>query len=320
MMKTKCISLVIVFLLVCSVGKTLAFQKKIMYNWHQTDSSFTLKKGNNIIWQYNFNTKHGKTFFHPINVSKTTLTCVSPKDHLWHLGQWFSWKYIDSVNYWEYNNNNYESDGITEIKNIALKKNPDFSADISLIIEYNPVDGDPCLSEKRKIHVSPPDENGNIYFDYTFEFVALKEKVTLDRTPILSEQDGKSWGGYSGLSIRFNQDFTKSYFISPGQNTENQHGEKHNWLYMGFTSLTGKKIGACINVHPQTINKNWAWYIFNTPEEPFYYISPAYLFYKKYELKKDEILNLKYRIEAISGNVSEKDLQKKYQLYIKQNP
>ncbi len=86
---------------------------------------------------------------------------------------------------------------------------------------------------------------------------------------------------------------------------------------MGFTSLTGKNIGACIYVHPQTMNKDWAWYIFNTPELPFYYFSPAYLFYKKCELKKAESLNLKYRIQAISGNVSRKSLQNEYQLYIK---
>ena len=55
-----------------------------------------------IIWQYNFNNRFGKPYFHPVRVKNSTLTCVSPPDHPWHLGLWFSWKYINGVNYWEY--------------------------------------------------------------------------------------------------------------------------------------------------------------------------------------------------------------------------
>src|SRR5690606_18391814 len=134
-------------------------------------------------------------------------TCVSPDDHPWHLGQWFCWKYINGINYWEYVDRSFRSEGITDIQNIGVKTNPDFSAEISLEIAYRPENGQPVLSEVRTINVSPPKENGNIWMDYELVFRAISDTVLLDRTPIEGEPGGQSWGGYAGLSVRYNQDF-----------------------------------------------------------------------------------------------------------------
>ena len=96
---------------------------------------------------------HGKPFFHPVMVGRNNLTCVSPEDHPWHLGQWFSWKYINGINYWEYVNASYQSEGITEIRNIEMIPNPDFSADLKLNIVYHPAEGKNVLAENRRIKV-----------------------------------------------------------------------------------------------------------------------------------------------------------------------
>ena len=29
------------------------------------------------------------------------MTADRPPDHIWHHGLWFSWKFINKVNYWE---------------------------------------------------------------------------------------------------------------------------------------------------------------------------------------------------------------------------
>jgi type 1 glutamine amidotransferase len=189
------------------------------YNWHETDSSFTLLNGNDIVWQYNFKTKHGRPFFHPVFVNRHNLTCLSPDDHRWHLGQWFCWKYINKVNYWEYHRGNFQSEGVTEVKNIRINKHADFSAEIVMDIIYYPFGGNKVMTEKRTITVSPPQLCGKIWMDYHFTFEALADEVVLDRTPLLGEENGQSWGGYAGLSIRFSQDFSDSQFISSENNT-----------------------------------------------------------------------------------------------------
>ncbi|SHE54801.1 Type 1 glutamine amidotransferase (GATase1) [Mariniphaga anaerophila] len=198
-------------------------------SWQRTDTTFALLNGKNLLWQYNFNTIYGRPFFHPVYAGNNNITCHSPDDHPWHLGQWFCWKYINRVNYWEYLNRPYDSDGITEIKSIEIIPRPDFSAEIKLKIVYHPTGGENVLSEFRRIQVSPPQGNGDIFMDYQFDFDAIDDTVILDRTPIEEEPGGKSWGGYAGLSIRFNQDFMKPHFISSWNDNE-KHQRSHRKL------------------------------------------------------------------------------------------
>ncbi len=284
-------------------------------NWQRTDTTFALLKGKNILWQYNFNTTHGRPFFHSVYVGKNNITCVSPDDHAWHLGEWFRWKYINKVNYWEYQKESFQSDGITEIENIEITPNSDFSADIKMKISYHPIQGENVLSEFRAIKISPPQENGNIWMDYEFDFTAISDKVVLDRTPIEGEPDGKYWGGYAGLSIRFNQDFMNSHFISGWNDNENINGRTGDWLYMGFTGLDGKQVGSQIMIDPHAIRDGAAWYSVNTDKLPFYYFSPAFLYHKPLVLLKDEKINLKYRILHLNGTMDNSRLNKEFNKY-----
>ena len=94
-------------------------EKKL--SWMQSDTTLILKNGTDLIWQFNYNNRFGRPYFHPLCLNNSILTCASPPDHPWHLGLWFSWKFINGVNYWEYLDNfkteetGYKSAGITEI-------------------------------------------------------------------------------------------------------------------------------------------------------------------------------------------------------------
>jgi hypothetical protein len=88
--------------------------EKQKFKWLETEPTIALLSHDKIIWQYNFNTKHGRPFFHPVFVGRNNITCVSPDDHRWHLGQWVCWKYINKVNSWEYRRGSYQSKGVTE--------------------------------------------------------------------------------------------------------------------------------------------------------------------------------------------------------------
>ncbi|MEI6678285.1 MAG: DUF6807 family protein [Mariniphaga sp.] len=288
-------------------------------SWAKTDTSLTLNNQSEIVWRFNYNNRFGKPYFHPLTVNNSDLTCVSPPDHPWHLGLWFSWKFINGVNYWEYIKNfsssetGFKTEGITSIKETKINSNPDFSSDIRMKILYHPVDKKPVLEEERITHISPPSADGSYFIDEDFLFKSLADTVILDRTPIPGEPGGQSWGGYAGLSIRFNQDFTAPELISPSDDTK---CPKCDWLYMGFNSLTGEKVGLSIFPDPKFTTAKTSWYVISDPKIPFYYYSPAILFDGKILLKMGETLRLKYRTWMLAGVVSKEKLEKNYNQYI----
>jgi len=285
------------------------------FTWIENDTTFALLRDQEIIWQFNFNTIHGKPYFHPIYLNRNLITCMSPDDHPWHLGQWFSWKYINGVNYWEYIGESYKSEGITAITDIRIMKFPDFAADISLEIDYHPQGEVAVLKEKRTIQISPPG-NGRISMDYAMTFKSLANEVVIDRTPIMGEPDGKSWGGYAGLSLRFNQDFMESGWISKKEDILDVNGTTGEWLYMGFSGLDGNPIGSAMFISNSSRREGEAWYLIDTPAQPFYYFSPAYLYLKPLTLHQGDEIQLGYRILHLSGNVTRKTLQSEHEQYI----
>jgi type 1 glutamine amidotransferase len=302
------------------VPQELNLQKKApgKYRWEQSDSTITLLDGNRVVWRYNFLDFRQKPYFHPVYLGRNNLTCVSPDDHPWHAGQWFSWKYINGVNYWEYvNKKEYRSEGITRIKHVHFRPQPDFSAEIELDIVYHPAKGKDVLAENRRIRVSAPDDSQNLTMDYSFHFEALEDLVEISRTPLQDEANGQSWGGYGGLSMRFNQSFMIVKTLS-GWKGEKEHAVNGPWFYMGFTGIDGEQVGTQIMIAPGSEREESAWYVTKDESLPFFYFGPAYLFYKALSLKKGEDLQLKYRVNHFPGSVSIQRLEKEYTEYIDQ--
>jgi type 1 glutamine amidotransferase len=288
------------------------------FRWDQSDTSLQLQQNGAIVWQYNFRNRFGKTYFHPLYYHNNRLTCESPADHTWHPGLWFSWKFINGVNYWEYKDDykseetGYKSEGVTDPQEISIRKNPDYSANIDLLLVYYPEGRSPVLEETRKIFVSPPGEQGGYYIDYQHEFHAVYGDVLLDRTPIPGEAEGKSWGGYGGLTIRFNQDFTEAVCIP---DTEAPDYPKAPWFYMGFDALTGERAGICMFQHPEFTTPYTRWYYARDRSTPFFFFTPAALYDQPITLKKGESLVLKYRVWVI-GKTTTEMLDKKYEEYL----
>lgn len=294
------------------------FVKTDQYTWQETDSTLALYNGDRLVWKYNYRSRYSRPFFHPVFVDRNNLTCIAPDDHPWHLGQWFCWKYINGVNYWEYEKGTFQSAGITDVKEVAVKKNDDHSAEITLSIDYHPAKGENVLREKRVIQVSEPQPDGCIWMDYEFNFEALADEVELNRTPVVGQEDGVSWGGYAGLSIRFNQDFSDSHFVTPWNDNDSINGRQGNWLYMGFNGTDGKQVGTQIMVPSHSQREGSAWYSFNDDSLPFYYYSPAYLYYKPLILKKGNHIKMNYRVLHLPGKIKAAEMEKNYQQYINQ--
>jgi hypothetical protein len=84
---------------------------------------------------------------------------------------------------------------------------------------------------------------------------------------------------------------------------------------MGFSTLTGETAGMCIFQNLKFSTPNTSWYVINNPDIPFFYYSPAALYYGKIILKKGDIMHLKYRTWIVPGKMTKEELQKKYDAY-----
>ncbi len=276
---------------------------KPLYNWSETDTTFALLNHGEIVWQFNYNDRFQRPYFHPLSVNNTVVTSLSPPDHPWHLGLWFCWKYINHVNYWEYLNEKrsaktgYRSEGATEIVRKEIKRNPDFSADIKLWINYHPQEGENVMSEERYYHVSVPAKDGSYDISQDYQFKVLADSIVLDRTPP-AIRGGRVQGGYAGISCRFSQDFTAPEIRNSADSAQCL---KCNWQYYGFQSLTGKKVGIKIELDPAYNLPTCRWYVIKDALVPFFFYSPGVIFDNKVTFKQGENFRLKYLISVIEG-------------------
>ncbi|MEM0964603.1 MAG: PmoA family protein [Verrucomicrobiota bacterium] len=249
------------------------------------------------LWTYHYDPEDGKPFFHPLaSVDGTIFTAIRPKDHPWHRGLWFSWKYIDRVNYWEENRKTGLSEGRTRLLSTHNEVNEATTVRILQSLEYAPGEiAERVVEEVREIVVSAPDSSGLYTIDWTARFKALAE-VALDRTPIPGEEGGKAYGGYAGLSIRMNPGMKQGEFVNgSGLKGRDAHGQPSSWVQ--FTLPSGA--GILFMDHPDNLSSPSAWYVSRMP-----YVSPALLFGEPLSLRKGETFVLKYRIVVSATEVN----------------
>jgi len=276
--------------------------QKPRYDWRQTSSSLALLNNERIVWQFNFDKKQPKPYFHPVCLTDgAELTWHRPPDHPWHYGLWFSWKYINGLNYWEEDRKTGLSEGLTEIKNVKVTPNRDYSAQISMQLSYHPPGQPAVLTESCSIRVGKPDEDGRYHIDWISRFL-------LDRTPIPGEKDGQSWGGYAGLSVRVAKNISGWHLAdSEGRKDLQAHGKKARWINFGGRTAESKDFSIVIFDHPDNLRHPSPGFVIMDPKVPFGYFSPALLFDKPYTLPAGESFSLKYRVLIQPGR-TEKNL------------
>ena len=292
-----------------SVWANDAAEPKPSYDWRQTDGSLALLNNGRVVWQFNFDKKQPRPYFHPVCLTDgTELTWHRPPDHPWHYGLWFSWKYINGLNYWEEDRKTGLPEGRIEIKNVEVTPNRDYSAQIAMQLSYHPPDQPAVLTESCRINISKPDEDGRYHIDWSSRFTADDADVLLDRTPILGEKNGQSWGGYVGLSVRLAKDVTDWQLTdSEGRKDLKAHGQKARWMNFAGRSGDSKNFSIAIFDHPDNLRHPSPGFVIMDPKVPFGYFSPALLFNKPYTLPGRQSLSLKYRILIQPGR-AEKNL------------
>ena len=293
--------------------------QKPRYDWRQTDSSLALLNNGRVVWQFNFDKKQGKPYFHPVCLTGgTELTWHRPPDHPWHYGLWFSWKFINGLNYWEEDRKTGLSQGRTEIKSIEVTPNRDYSARIAMQLSYHPPGQPAVLTESCSIGVGKPDKDGRYHIDWISSFTAGTVDVLLDRTPIPGEQGGQSWGGYAGLSVRVAKNISDWHLTdSEGRKDLQAHGKKARWMNFGGLAAEGKEFSIAVFDHPDNLRHPSPGFVIMDPKVPFGYFSPALLFDKPYTLPAGRSFSLKYRILIHPGRAEKKMLDDEWKSFFR---
>jgi len=291
------------------------------YDWRQTDSSLALLNNNRVVWQFNFDNEQPRPYFHPVCLTDgTELTWHRPPDHPWHYGLWFSWKFINGLNYWEEDRKTGLPEGLTEITNIEVKPRDDYSAQIAMQLSYQPPSKAAVLTESCSISISKPDEDGRYSINWTSRFTAGAADVILDRTPITGEQGGQSWGGYAGLSVRLAKNVSDWQLTdSEGRKDLEAHGQKARWMNFGGRAAESKDFGIAIFDHPDNLRSRCTSgspsFVIMDPKVPFGYFSPALLFNKPYTLPGRQSFSLKYRILIQPGKAQKNLLEAEWKSF-----
>lgn len=282
-------------------------------SWSQTGTSLTLLNGDNTVWCLVFDPKQPKSYFHPLaTIDGEVLTAFEPADHPWHRGLWWSWKFINGLNYWEEDRTTRASEGVTELTRAAVEAGRDFTARAELNFSYHPPGQAVVMTELRKLTITRPDADGRYRIDWTSEFTAGSAPVTLGRTPLPHEPGGASYGGYAGLSLRLPlQANGWSVRTSEGKNnTAASHGQTAHWI-----DFSGSGSGIAIIDHPGNPRHPSPWYVHDSP--PMSYYGPAVLFNESLVLAAGQSLKFSYRILCHSKPMSEQEIETDFRDFVK---
>jgi len=279
---------------VASAASSLKWQEK-------QGESVALVGPKGVIWQFNYSDKVGKPHFHPVALpAGGVLTEAMPRDHVWHYGIWFSWKYINKVNYWEENKNTHKAPGLTSWPNVKINKNDDGSARIAMDLTYHLPGKPPVLTEKRVIEISAPKADGTYLIDWIADYTAT-QNVVLDRTPLPGMPGGRAWGGYSGLSVRFANALTdRQSATTEGPAPFKGDKARIKAPAADYSGLAGGQPGGIAMLdHPDNPRCPTPWYLIRG--KPMGYMNAALIMYEPLELKAGEKLKLRYRLIVHPG-------------------
>jgi hypothetical protein len=281
--------------------------------WVRDSVSIAWRSNGATLWRFSFDPKSGKPFFNPIALrGNPSLTNFKPEDHPWHYGLWFSWKYINHVNYWEEDRTSGQAAGSTRWSTPVIDARPDGSAKITMNVTYAKSTGEVDMTEARVLTVSAPSSDDSFTIDWDMRFKAGTNGAELDRTAMPGEPNGAVNGGYAGLSVRL-APLTMSVVSTEGPVTEfsGSRARPNAAAVAGNFSDGDKQIGGiAILSDAANITEKAPWYIINQERDKFRFICAAVLAPAIRKLPPGGQWNLTYRVamrpvpwtqEALSG-------------------
>ena len=245
-------------------------------------------KDGKTVWKFNIANRENKPFVHPLCLPDgRCFTDARPKDHPWHLGLWFCWKYINGLNYWEPRRpaaGNLFPDGMTVVRNFKIVPKGG-ACDVRLSMWYGPraEPGKVLLEEERTVKFSAPDAKGGYKIRSTHVFTARDNVKFNCRRPV----------GYGGFSLRMAplmSEFTMSGVGGEPSHDKNVGGPKE----MTAVRYVDPKTGHGIEVKelaPLETERIYTW-------SDHRFVNPMPIYEKPLELKPGERFTLDYEISV----------------------
>ncbi len=222
------------------------------------------------------------------------LTEARPKDHIWHLGCFFSWKFINGINFWEPN-----AHGLTKVVSHREEKTAQ-GARFDSELDYA-LDGRVILRERRTVDaVVRPD--GNYTLEWTGLFEALDDLAFTASKPQWDKEKGTCNGnGYAGLSARLakNAAFSYSYTNALGSVDARCYGDISPRMDVYAKSKrTGETTRLSFIADKPTANYTLHW-----PEkndgDGFHFIAFPEMFNGTLQMKKGDKREFHYTVEVM---------------------
>ncbi|HZG67360.1 MAG TPA: PmoA family protein [Herpetosiphonaceae bacterium] len=273
---------------------------------HEVDRRVTISHGEHVILTYHYDANARYPYCHPVNLPDgPPITLHRPFDHDWHLGMYFSWKYVNGLNVWE-GPDSGEAYGLTQHRALEVRKEDGAGAALGHAMTWTTATGEPLLDDDRMVIVRPPRSGNDYCIDWTFRFVPRAETAVLDRKP--------EWGGYAGLTVRLPRSFVRNRVLNAEKQTTTAetHAARSRWTdYAGRIDGYGRDAWAGVTMidHPANPRFPNAWLTYDTAEMQF--LNAAFVRDEPYTLQRGETLRLAYRVlvhwQAGSGEAIEQE-------------
>jgi hypothetical protein len=280
-----------------------AFVPARAVTWQQGGDSLALQINGETIWQFNFAGSEGKPFFHPLRlVGGDSLTALKPTDHLWHYGLWFSWKYINGVNYWEEDRKTGRAQGLTKWDKPEISTHDDGSAEIKMTLRCFSLSNSVLMTEQRQIQVSAPASDGAVTLDWKGQFTVHDIALLLDRTHMPGEPNGAVNGGYAGFSLRAAQSPAQCRFVTmegPIEAFESDRARPNSKAAACNITRDSRTDGVAIFSRVSNTGGDAPWYIINSAA--MHWFSPALLAPAAKKLAPHERFTWDFRVVTRTG-------------------
>ncbi len=252
------------------------------------------------LWAFNWGPEATKPYVHPVTVGGgPSLTALRPADHPWHLGLWFSWKFINGVNYWEEDRATGRPAGLTTWTNVAIERFPDGAASFALDLAYRPAaDAPAVLHERRRLRFSAPTPEGGWTLDWDAEFTVASARIELAASPV---NPARTAGGYAGLLCRVSTNLTDWRAVDDrGRVDLAIHGEPAAAVdFQG--RIAGREAGIAILDHPDNPGSPCPWFLRLDRAKAYALSGPGFLFAGPRTYEAGARWRLRYRVIVHPG-------------------
>jgi len=276
------------------------------FSWKETDTSLALLNHGRMVWQHVHDRKTGKPFMRLAMLDGTELTRPWPypknyarADHVWHKALWWSWKYIDGINFWEGN-----QEGTDPVK-VEVSHQPNGAAHIEADIAYHLPKQPPIVTERRVIDVTTPNSEGSYGIRWQGTFTPAGDKDVVF-----------NHNSYGGFAIRMAAEFcsdkragkTDWRFLKSKEPAKSQTAR---WMAYAGTAQNGKPVAIVIFSHPKNPRFPALWQTRNQ----YPYLNPSFTCKEDYTLRAGETLTLRYGVLVHCGPADPVAFEQAWQRY-----